>query len=186
VNIWHRADEIWDPGTLTRRELLGGAGVVVGMTLLPLRIGRAGDAFQIDEKAKSALKTSPYVYISPLHPDGKESRCHAEVWYFYDQGGVVIATGPDRWKTRAIDRGWSAARVWVGDYGRVKQDGDGFRKGPSFRAKARRDSDRAVFERLMLSFAKKYPDAWGKWEPRFRKGYEDASRVLIRYEPTGP
>ena len=38
----------------------------------------------------------------------------------------------------------------------------------------------------MTSFGKKYPKEWGKWEPRFREGYGDGSRVLIRYEPVAP
>ncbi len=186
MSTWDRTRVALDPDALTRRELLFGAGVVVGVTLLPLRRGRAADAFELDEKTEAALGTSPYVYISPLHPDGKESRCHGEVWYFYDKGGVVIATGSERWKTRAVEKDWNSARVWVGDSGRVKKDGDRFRKGPTFRAQARREPDRAVYERLMAAFAKRYSDEWGKWEPRFRKGYGDGSRVLIRYEPVGP
>lgn len=170
---------------LSRRELLFGAGVVLGAALIPLRRARAGKEFGLPEATREALAASRYVYISPLHPDAKESRCHGEVWYFYDEGDVVIGTGPDRWKTRAVDRGWDEARIWVGDYGRVKRAGDRFRKGPSFRARARRERDPAVFERLMTVFGEKYSDEWGKWEPRFRRGYEDGTRVLIRYQPIG-
>ncbi len=186
VSSWLDAEEVPGLNALTRRELLYGAGLAVGATLLPLRELRADDAFELEKETVGALETSPYVYISPLHPDGKESQCHGEVWYSFDQGGVVIATGADRWKTRALERGWSSARIWVGDYGRVKRDGDRFRKAPSFRAKSSRESDPAVFERLMTTFGKKYPKEWAKWEPRFREGYGDGSRVLIRYEPVAP
>jgi len=171
---------------LSRRELLYGAGVAVGAVLLPLRRGSAAQNFKMPAATRKVLETSPYVYVSPLHPDGKESRCHAEVWYFEDGGDAVLATGDKRWKTQAVNRGWDKARIWVGDYGRVKKDGDRFRAGPTFLAQARRDKDPAVFERLMVSFANKYPDEWGKWEPRFRKAYKDGTRVLIRYHPIGP
>jgi hypothetical protein len=185
VSTSRKAGEAFSSLELSRRQLLRGAGVVVGAALLPLRAGRAGQEFALPEATRKALETSSYVYVSPLHPDGKESRCHGEVWYSYDKGDVVIATGNERWKTRAVERGWTRTRIWVGDYGRVKSDGDRFRTGPSFLAEARHDRDRAAFERLMARFGKKYPDEWEKWEPRFRKGYAEGSRVLIRYRPIG-
>jgi hypothetical protein len=171
----------------TRRELLRGAGVAFGALALP--IGRAIGAdspFQPSEDARAALGSSPLVYISPLKADGSESSCHGEVWFTFDEGDVLIATGSDRWKTRALDKGWSRARIWVGDFGPVGKSEDRFRQAPNFVAEARRDKDPAAFERLMTSFAGKYADGWDKWEPRFRKGYADGSRVLIRYAPDGP
>ncbi|MFQ5513027.1 MAG: hypothetical protein ACE5FG_01210 [Myxococcota bacterium] len=169
--------------TWRRRDVLRGAGVALGATLLPLRGAWPAEGFELPETTRKELERSPYVYVSPLHPDGRESRCHGEVWFFVHRGDVVIATGQDRWKARALERGWRRARLWVGDHGRVKKDGERFRKGPSFVAQASRDRDRATFEALMRRFASKYPTEWGKWEPRFRKGYGDGSRVLIRYHP---
>jgi hypothetical protein len=52
-------------------------------------------------------------------------------------------------------------------------------------ARATIEPDRAVFERLMERFATRYADEWGKWGPRFRKGWDDGSRVMIRYTPIG-
>ena len=168
---------------LSRREVLLGAAGALGTLWIPGGRGVASGDFKPDAGLRTALDASPYVYICPLHPDGQESRCHGEVWFFHDQGDVVIATGSDRWKTRALRKGWEQARIWVGDHGRVKSDADGFRKAASFRARARLEPDRAAFDRLLAAFGKKYPEEWDKWEPRFREGYADAKRVLIRYQP---
>ncbi len=167
---------------LRRRDLLRAGAVVAGGVLLGTRVPRAETAHALPEVAVRALAKSRYVYISPLSPTGKESSCHGEVWFFEDHGDAVIATARDAWKTRALEKGWSEARVWVAD---VDPGGEKFRGAPEFKARATRDADAAVFDRLMASFAKKYPDGWEKWEPRFRKGYSDGSRVVIRYTPIG-
>ncbi len=162
--------------------------MALGAVLLPLPLARARaeDArFELPRATSKELETSPYVYLSPLHPDGAESRCHGAVWFMVHESDVIVATGKDRWKTRALEKGWDRARVWVGDYGSVKAAGDKFRAAPSFEARASREPDPAVFEVLMSTFAKKYPDDWGKWEPRFREGFASGSRVLIRYRPIG-
>jgi hypothetical protein len=97
---------------------------------------------------------------------------------------VVVGTASDTWKARALADGHDRARIWVGDHGRGQKGPDGaFRKAPSFLAHAARDSDPATFERLAAAFGKRYADEWGKWGPRFRTGFEDGSRVLIRYTP---
>ena len=125
------------------------------------------------------------MYVSPLAQSGAESRCHGEVWYFVDGGTVVIATAADRWKAVAIRKGRDRARLWVGDFGPVKRAGDAYRSAPSFLAEAEIVKERAVFDRLLESFAKRYSDEWGKWRPRFENGYGDGSRVVIRYTPIG-
>jgi hypothetical protein len=169
---------------LGRREFLWGAGLALGALALPTRRGFGSD-YQLPADAQQALGISPLVYISPLQANGSESRCHGEVWYFVDGGHVVIATGSDRWKSRALKKGRDRARIWVGDYGPARSADGPFRQGPSFLARAKFDEDRATFDRLLESFGKKYPDEWDKWDPRFRKGYADGSRVVIRYVPIG-
>ena len=166
---------------LSRRQLLEAGVLAAGTLALGLPARAEESSFALPESTLGALKQSPYVYVSPLKSNGGESRCHGEVWYFEDGGDAVLATATDTWKARALSQGLTRARIWVGDYGRVKQAGDKFRSGPSFIAEASRDQDKATFERLMKSFAGKYPDEWGKWEPRFQKGYDDGSRILIRY-----
>ncbi len=103
-----------------------------------------------------------------------------------DGDDVLIVTGSERWKSRALAKGWDRARIWVGDFGPVGGAGDRYRAAPSFEAQVRHDADPEVFERLIVVFAGKYPEEWGKWEPRFRKGYGDGSRVLLRYAPRAP
>ncbi len=168
----------------SRRELLLGAGAALGALALPLGRARAEqEPFGLPQATRDALGASSLVYVSPLKPDGGESTCHGEVWFTTQDEDVLLATGNDTWKARALARGWTRARIWVGDFGPVGKAEDRFRKAPSFEAKASRDEDPTAFEHLMTEFATKYPAEWGKWEPRFRKGYTDGSRVLIRYRP---
>lgn len=170
---------------LSRRELLRGATVLLAASALPFPRAFAVEGHSLPGIAVEALEQSPLVYVSPLKSDGTESRCHGEVWFFHDRGDVVLATGKDTWKARAVAQGLDRARVWVGDFGPVGAAGEKYRAAPTFEASARFDVDRAAFERLMTAFAGKYPDGWGKWEPRFRKGYEDGSRRVVRYAPVG-
>jgi hypothetical protein len=171
---------------MRRREFLwAGTAALAGGAWLLARGSRAADPPELPEITRRALEKSPLVYISPLRPSGRESSCHGEVWFFEDRGDVVIITGNDAWKARALRQGWAEARLWVGDFGPVSSAGEKFRGAPEFRARASLDPDPAVFERLLASYARKYADSWQKWEPRFRKGHAEGSRVLIRYSPAG-
>ena len=166
----------------SRREVLKGAGLVLGTLALPLRTSFAAD-FALSEAAQSELQSSPLVYVSPLRRDGQESTCHGEVWFFWDQGSVALATDADSWKSRAVKSGHDSARIWVGDFGPVKKAADKYRSAPTILAKAPRDQDPAASERLLAAFAKKSESSWGKWETYFREGLADGSRFLIRYTP---
>ena len=161
-----------------RRELLKGAGLLLGALAFAPR-ARAEDppAFALPADASAEFEKAPLVYISPLKRNGSESRCHGEVWYFMDGGDVVIGTSPDRWKGRALKQGLDRARLWV-----PKGSGD-FRGGYTFVGRASIDSDPGTFDRLLARYAQKYPDEWGTWGPRFKKGRADGTRVLIRYKP---
>ena len=81
--------------------------------------------------------------------------------------------------------GLDRARIWVGDYGPAGSADGRFRDGPNFLAEASADTDPASFERLLADFGRKYPASWEKWEPRFRSGYADGSRRVLRYRPIG-
>lgn len=170
---------------VTRRGLLIGSGALAGAWLLAPRALRAAGDYALDATTVEALRTSPVVYISPLLRSGAESRCHGEVWFFFDRGGVVIFTARDRWKARAVEAGRDRARLWVGDFGPVGRAGDRFRSAPSFEARAEIETRVDVFERLMSTFAIRYADEWSRWQPRFQQGFEDGSRVMIRYTPIG-
>lgn len=164
-----------------RQVLVGGGALLAGAAFAP-RL-RAQDAPVLTEATRAALAKSRLVYVSPLHPDGAESKCHGEVWFFLDDGDVVLGTDRKRWKARALEQGWEQARIWVGDFGPVGKAGNTYREAPQFDAEASIDADPATFARLMTSFGEKYSDEWGKWGPRFQKSYDDGSRVLIRYRP---
>jgi hypothetical protein len=166
----------------TRRDLLVGGVASLGMlALTPTRLR----AQELSEETRVALEQSPFVYISPLRSDGEESRCHGEVWFAFDRGSVLIVTEAKTWKSRALAAGLDRARIWVGDFGPVRRAGERLRSAPVFSAKSTGGKDDAAFERLVAAFGVKYPAEWDRWEPRFRRGYADDSRVLIRYEPTG-
>ena len=77
------------------------------------------------------------------------------------------------------------ARIWVGDFGPISGAHERLPDAPAFEARAAMDTDPEAFERLMQDFGLKYADEWEKWEPRFRKGYADGTRLVIRYEPIG-
>jgi hypothetical protein len=173
-------------GVIRRRELLKGTGLLLGTLILPSSRVWGAEEYELPEGTRKALGESPLVYISPLHADGRESRCHGEVWFLFDQGDVLISTARTTWKARALASGRERGRIWVGDFGRGRSVQDRFREGPTFQAHAREEPDRAALDRMVAAFGKKYPDEWGKWESRFKKGFEDRSRVLIRYEPTAP
>ncbi|MEE2703868.1 MAG: hypothetical protein VX614_07610 [Myxococcota bacterium] len=170
---------------LGRRELLKSGGILLATVAFPFRGARAEGGFRVPAATTRVLGKSPLVYVSPLKSDGAESRCHGEVWYFLDGGDVVLATATDAWKSRALRLGLDRARIWVGDYGPASSADGRFRVGPSFLAEASIDADPATFERLLADFGRKYPASWEKWEPRFRSGYGDGSRRVIRYRPIG-
>jgi hypothetical protein len=126
------------------------------------------------------------VYISPLRSDGSESSCHGEVWFGWIDGAVVVNTGPDRWKSRAIARGLDGARIWVGDHGRWKKmigENEAFRAAPSFDARAEIAKSPGLIDRLLTQYDVKYPAEIGEWREKMKTGVADGSRVLIRYTP---
>lgn len=184
---------------ITRRQLCGGAAGLAGLALLPGRpLARDGartrareyalplaQSWELPVEARAALEKSGLVYISPLRSDGQESRCHGELWFAFDRDSVLIATASDSWKSRALSRGLDRARIWAGDFGPVWRSLERYRGAPTFLARASGGRDDAGFERLLAAFAAKYPSEWDRWEPRFKRGYADGSRVLIRYEPIG-
>ncbi len=161
---------------------------VAALLAFPLRARSEGSSSSglLSKAHIDALTSSRFVYVSPLKRDGSESSCHAEVWYAWLDGRVVMTVSSDGWKSKSIDRGLEGARVWVGDYGPVNRQsssGQGFRQGPSFRARAQKLQDPELLERLLREYARKYPDEIGKWRDRMRTGHAEGSRVLIRYRP---
>ena len=176
---------------LTRRELLAAAAGAVAVPLLA-RVARSegapapGAAASLPAPTVALLESSPFVYVCPLRAAGAESTCHAEVWFAWLDGSVVIITARDRWKAKTIAAGRDRARLWVGDHGTWKTltgRSDAFRKAPSFEARGRFVNDRAVLDRLLAAYEKKYPAEIGRWRARFESGFASGERVLIAYAP---
>lgn len=135
------------------------------------------------------LAESPFAYISPLKSDGKESQCHAELWYAWIDDAVVVTVATDRWKATALRKGLDRARIWVGDHGIWKTwyggHNEAFRAAPSFEARGERVRDTDLLERLLAIYEKKYPAEIAQWREPMRTGNADGSRIVIRYTPTG-
>lgn len=176
---------------LDRRTFLGGA---LAALLLPfVQRARAADAKAgaapapaLPPATLAALESSEFVYVSPLRSNGEESTCHAEVWFAWLDGGVVLITSKEGWKARSVAAGRARARLWVGSHGRWKGlmgRNEAFRQAPSFEARATRVEDPAVLERLIASYEKKYPAEIARWRDKFRDGYASGERWLLRYEP---
>ncbi|MCX2979590.1 twin-arginine translocation signal domain-containing protein [Halieaceae bacterium IMCC14734] len=166
---------------ITRRQLLQTSAALVAAAALP----RLASAYQVSAAGKAALAESPLVYISPLKSDGEESRCHGEVWFFVDGGDVIICSETTTWKATAQRQGLQQARIWVGDYGPVWRSLGRYRNAPEFLAQVSVDSAPATYQRLMTSFAERYPEEWPGWEERFMEQYAAGTRVILRYRPVG-
>ena len=164
---------------LSRRRFLQAAGTGLALAAFaPPDLLRADDT-GISEAYRTAIASSPLVYVSPLKKGGAESTCHGEVWFVADGDDLLVVTDVTRWKAQAIEKGLDRARLWVGDHGLWKDSGGAFKSSPQLDAGARIDTD--SHQKALEKFGAKYPEAWGKWGPRFKSGLADKSRVLIRY-----
>jgi hypothetical protein len=166
---------------LTRRRFVQAAA---GAALLPFA-PRA--ALALPDATLKALEKSGLVYVSPLRSDGNESTCHAEIWYGWLDGMVIVASARDRWRARSVDKGLDRARIWVGDYGQWKRmlgKNETFRDAPSFDAKAAISTDKALFARLMKDFARKYPKEFPSWDERMNSEFASGKRVMVTYTPS--
>ena len=177
----------FEPG---RRRFLG---VAAAALLVPRRLLAADPSAppsSLPPATTTALETSPFAYISPLKKDGAESTCHGELWFGWIDGAVVINTRRGTWKARALGQGLDRARIWVGSYGRWKgilpggATNEEFRGGPSFVAQARFETDKALNDRLLALYAKKYGSDFEHWHEDMMTGFFSGQRKLIRYTPT--
>ncbi len=179
---------------IDRRVFLGGAFASLATFAFstPLAVRAAQPApvsaqpVPVSEKLVEILRDSSYVYVSPLRSGGGESTCHGEVWYGWIDGSVVLITSNASWKARSLGEGLDSARIWVGDYGRWKKligRNEAFRAGPTFDARASGVRDEALLDRLLEVYETKYPKEIDDWRDRMRSGFDDGTRVLIRYTP---
>jgi len=126
---------------------------------------------ELSAEIKSALAASKYVYIASTRKSGSLGK-PAEIWFLFQNGSVYVGTPPTSWRARRIKAGRTQAKIWVG-----KPD------GPSFTATGAIVSDPNAQQAMLETYAKKYPDGWSKFEEKFRSGFKDGTRVLIKYTP---
>jgi len=163
-----------------------GAAALSGVVLLPANLARSREAeFRVSKAAQAAIEKSKLIYISPLKSEGKESSCHAEVWFHEDGADLLVVTKEELWRSQAVKRGFDRARIWVGDHGVWKRSNGAFRNAPSFLARAEHISgDAEAVGRTLKAMSAKYADeGWSTYGPLFKKGLADGSRVLLRYRP---
>ncbi|HVO24343.1 MAG TPA: hypothetical protein VMW56_12015 [Candidatus Margulisiibacteriota bacterium] len=126
---------------------------------------------ELSPEIKAALTNSKYVYIASTRKNGSLSK-PAEIWFLYRDGAVYVGTPPTSWRARRIKANRTQAKIWVG-----KAD------GPSFMATGAIVNDPAAQQAMLEAYAKKYPDGWSRFEEKFRSGFKDGTRVLIKYTP---
>lgn len=158
---------------ITRRTLLGTA--VAAPFVFPFA--------RADATLQAAMAESPLIYLTPLQSSGAESRCQAEIWFALHDGAMYVVTGSDAWRSEAIRRGLTRARVWVGDVGNWSRAGGRYRELPVIDATASIELDAARREPVLAAMGVKYADEWPTWGPRFRNGIADGSRVMLKYQP---
>ena len=174
-------------GGIDRRTFLGGAAVLL---LWPTRglAQPAPAATALPAATLQLLDASNFVYVSPLRKDGTESTCHGEVWFAWLDGSVLVNSRRGTWKVRAVEKGLDRARIWVGDHGRWKPmlgstRSEAFRAAPHFDVRASFESDRAVNDRLIALYEKKYAGDFDRWREDMQTGFYSGERKLIRYTP---
>jgi len=128
-------------------------------------------AATLPAKVTDALTNSKYVYIATLRKSGTLGK-PAEIWFLYHQGAVYVASPPTTHRVRRIKAGRTQATIAVG-----KPD------GPSFTATGAIVNDPTVQQLMLETYANKYSDRWSQFADKFRSGFKDGSRVLVRYTP---
>jgi hypothetical protein len=150
----------------TQRVIVATAALLLALAWTAVS-ARAGLPTEVDE----GLKSSKFVYMSSTRKDGTLGKA-SEIWFLYHQGAVYVGTSPKSWRARRIKWGRPQAKIWVGTP-----------TGPAFMATGQVVKEPETEKVLLETFARKYPDGWGKYEANFRKGFADGSRILIKYTP---
>ena len=162
--------------SITRRNLLLSTGALALSGLAAPRISAAAAS-----PAVGALESSGLIYLTPVLRNGDESTCHGEVWFVYYEDDIFVVTKRLAWRTQAIQRGLTTAKIWIGEFGRWTRAKDRYRAAPYLEISGSIERDPAVHTAVLGIFGGKYPDEWDKWGPRFRDGLADGSRVMLRY-----
>ncbi len=151
----------------TARAVL--VGSIIALSSLALSAPPASAEFSTE--LQEALTTSKYAYIASERKSGTLGR-PAEIWYMYHDGAVWVGTPKTTYRARRIAAGRTKARVALGTP-----------DGPAFDATGSIVEDSELTALLFERLAQKYPTGWKSYENGFRSGFQDGSRVLIKYAP---
>ncbi len=168
---------------ISRRSLLTAAanaallGIIPGAALAVTKVAQSGDPLM------TGLRDSGLVYLTPLKSNGDDSRCQAEVWFVYDEVDVYVVSDTTAWRSRAIQQGLVKSRIWVGDLGQWQRTDGKYRQLPQLSAEGSVVTDSNTRKTILERFGEKYRGEWLIWGPRFHRGLEDGSRVMLRYRP---
>jgi len=162
--------------TVTRRQALAGSAAMLISAWDSSRI-----VFAAESPAVAALDTSPLIYLTPVISGGRESACHAEVWFVHYQTAIFVVTPMDAWRAEAVRRGFNRAKIWTGAFGVWKRAEGRYRSAPYLEIEGRFEIDAAVHAQVLAEYGRKYVSEWGSWGPRFRDGLAEGSRVMLRY-----
>lgn len=163
---------------ITRRTVLRAGASLVAMTILPARL--FAQSIPV-----SAMQASDLIYLTPIRSDGSESKCQAEIWFVADGSDMYVVTSSASWRARAIGKGLTNARIWVGDVGQWQKADNKYRSLPQLETEGLLVVDESDQARILELFADKYSMSWLLWGPRFKNGLEDGSRQMFRYRPVG-
>ncbi|MEM7468044.1 MAG: hypothetical protein AAF387_14310, partial [Pseudomonadota bacterium] len=152
-----------------------------GATLLLTAWGNLRGAFATELEPIAALKKSPLIYLSPILSNGRQSRCHAEVWFVHQDEEIFIVTWADKWKAKAMRRGLQRARIWIGDFGPWRSANERYLAAPSLEIEGDFETDPKMHTALVEKFAIKYKSEWRTWDKIVKDGLAKGEWVLLRY-----
>jgi hypothetical protein len=141
----------------------------LGLLAAGLAVAVATTATAEPTDVTKALADAKYVYLQSERGSGAFG-APAEIWFFADGDTVYVGTRPTSWRVRRIKAGRRRAHIAIG-----KVD------GPAFDATGEIVHDTALEQRMLDTYAKKYPERWSSYADAFRDGFKSGDRVLVRY-----
>ncbi len=149
--------------------------VLATAVLLTAAAAAAAIAAGLPAEITAHLEKDSYVYIASTRKSGDLGGA-AEIWFSWDGKTVLVGTSVKSFRVRRIQAGRTAARIWV-------ENTD----GSWFDAEGALVAGKVAQDQMIAAFASKYGDAFKEsWQAKFREGFEQGTRVLVRYTPSGP
>lgn len=145
--------------------------VLLSALILSAQCAATQGASNLAAPLKEELTSSRGVFVVPA--DTVTRKAPIEYWFVY-QNGIIYVPSPVRDpRVRSIQKGQPRATISIG-----KAD------GPSFVATGAIVNDAKIRDFVFVELQRKYPDLWQVYGAAFRVGFNEGSRVLIKYTPT--